>query len=349
MDDTAAYEGYETRLYRDASHNTVQIYLDRHSGRAVLLWADALDESAAFTMRDADGNRHRWSGRTRRRPSRAKVARATSRIACGLRSPVSRSGGSCSGRCASSETFNTRRQICATSARRRTSWHWSRRSSRISRGSRHASSGRSSRCSTSRASRRFARGSLPRSRCVEPPHVDGPRRQGCARWQESFRARAVWRCASTEARARGATVEIRALSAQPLRYSIRVTTDGTALTPLSRADIFNSSFLEFLARAKSRGDTSIRYRRLEREVRSVELLSSGEKLMAGLPNYATYFGRDVLMTALMMRSIWTPAMSERDDRERARQALPYRRCVARGSARRAGHPGARGGIQRGYR
>jgi len=29
----------------------------------------------------------------------------------------------------------------------------------------------------------------------------------------------------------------------------------------------------------------------------VELLSYREKLMAGLPNFATYFGRDMLMTA----------------------------------------------------
>ena len=55
MDDTAAYQGYATRLYRDSKSNTVQIYLDRKSGREVLLWADALDESAGFTARDARG------------------------------------------------------------------------------------------------------------------------------------------------------------------------------------------------------------------------------------------------------------------------------------------------------
>ena len=55
MDDTAAYQGYATRLYRDSKANTVQIYLDRRAGREVLLWADALDESAAFTARDASG------------------------------------------------------------------------------------------------------------------------------------------------------------------------------------------------------------------------------------------------------------------------------------------------------
>ena len=45
-------------------------------------------------------------------------------------------------------------------------------------------------------------------------------------------------------------------------------------------------------------------------MRSVELLSSEQKLMAGLPNFATYFGRDMMMAALMMRPIWRPAMSE---------------------------------------
>src|SRR3712207_5208856 len=32
--------------------------------------------------------------------------------------------------------------------------------------------------------------------------------------------------------------------------------------------------------------------------------------MAGLPNYATYFGRDMLVTALMMRPIWRGEVSE---------------------------------------
>jgi hypothetical protein len=32
--------------------------------------------------------------------------------------------------------------------------------------------------------------------------------------------------------------------------------------------------------------------------------------MAGLPNYATYFGRDMMMTSLMMQPVWTDAMPE---------------------------------------
>ncbi|MGH7672841.1 MAG: hypothetical protein ACREMC_08070, partial [Gemmatimonadales bacterium] len=55
LDDPAAYEGYATRLYRDARGNAVQIYLDRKNGRVVHLWADALNESMGFTARDTAG------------------------------------------------------------------------------------------------------------------------------------------------------------------------------------------------------------------------------------------------------------------------------------------------------
>src|SRR5204863_6503051 len=55
LDDTSAYQGYRTRVFRDARGNAAQVVLDRMSGRVVLLWADALDESAAFTCRDTTG------------------------------------------------------------------------------------------------------------------------------------------------------------------------------------------------------------------------------------------------------------------------------------------------------
>src|SRR5437870_1049989 len=55
LDDSAAYLGYQTRLYRDAAGNTVQIYLDARADRVVHLWADAEDESIGFTARDANG------------------------------------------------------------------------------------------------------------------------------------------------------------------------------------------------------------------------------------------------------------------------------------------------------
>src|SRR5712692_3159741 len=52
LDDPAAYEGYTARLYRDARGNTVEIYIEGKTGRVVHVWADALNESIGFTVRD---------------------------------------------------------------------------------------------------------------------------------------------------------------------------------------------------------------------------------------------------------------------------------------------------------
>ncbi|MEO7963465.1 MAG: hypothetical protein ABIT38_06085, partial [Gemmatimonadaceae bacterium] len=55
LDDTAAYRGYMTRLFRDAAGNTLQIYLDRREGRVVHIMADADNASIGFSARDARG------------------------------------------------------------------------------------------------------------------------------------------------------------------------------------------------------------------------------------------------------------------------------------------------------
>jgi hypothetical protein len=97
-------------------------------------------------------------------------------------------------------------------------------------------------------------------------------------------------------------VTIRPLGSEPIDLRVEIATDGPALHPLTRDAIFNPAFRRFADSAKSP--------RIEREIRGFELLSSREKLMAGLPNYATYFGRDMLMTALLMAPIWSDTMDE---------------------------------------
>ncbi|HEX7940675.1 MAG TPA: hypothetical protein VF488_02685, partial [Gemmatimonadaceae bacterium] len=76
LDDPAAYAGYQTRFFRDAAGNTLQIYLDSRAQRVVHLMADAEDESIGFTARTpgrmpaalawaSDAARIGRSGRTR--------------------------------------------------------------------------------------------------------------------------------------------------------------------------------------------------------------------------------------------------------------------------------------------
>src|SRR5947207_9822888 len=55
LDDSAAYEGYTARVFRDSRGNSVEIYIEGKTGRVVHLWADALNESVGFTARNSGG------------------------------------------------------------------------------------------------------------------------------------------------------------------------------------------------------------------------------------------------------------------------------------------------------
>src|SRR5262249_42655255 len=101
-------------------------------------------------------------------------------------------------------------------------------------------------------------------------------------------------------------IAIRPRAAGPLSPPATAPTAAARLPPLDRNRIFPPGFLAFCARVQRQGPASKRARRLERELRGMELVSYEEKLMAGLPNFATYFGRDMMMTALMMADIWRP-------------------------------------------
>ncbi len=107
---------------------------------------------------------------------------------------------------------------------------------------------------------------------------------------------------TTRVRLAGGVLTIRSLGTRPVTFSVEIATDGPALDPLNRKQIFSTAFRRFADSARSP--------RLEREIRGFELLSSKQKLMAGLPTYATYFGRDMLMTALLMEPVWSDTMPE---------------------------------------
>jgi len=309
VDDTAAYQGYKTRFYRDSRNNAVQIYLQPPGSRVVLVWADAANESVGFTLRDPAGRPARldWgaeeaevadSGSTR--SIEYQLAADAPRVQLGL--------------------------FVLGSMRVERDFQYDRRHLKPFTGPPF----------------RVAEESLLVATLTQLPADEQARQleilgadsvatlrrrldptlaidQADSTWVASIRRPSldgrnhltleirVNRAAAT-ARIVGRTFVVASRSTSPVRLRVRVTTDAAPLTPLSRTDIFTPAFLQFLARARDTNDP--RYRRLEREVRGVELLSSKEKLMAGLPNFATYFGRDMLMTALMMRPIWSEAISE---------------------------------------
>src|SRR5690242_9762323 len=287
LDDSAAYEGYAARLYRDSRRNSVEIYIDGKTGRVVHLWADGLNESIGFTVRDSGGQE-----------TNAAVA------------------------------FGAGPATVGASKTRR----WLRYSLTVP-GGRSTQIGQIL-LGSMRIERDFGYAGRVHDSIDAPPFVPQEftalaRRLGGAypsrlvpllslthagtRWraqayQPSLDARNhMWLTISgdtrqSRAQLSGRVLTVRARGLEPVELLVEIATDGPALDPLDRKQIFSDAFRHFADSAKSP--------RLEREVRGFELLSSRQKLMAGLPTYATYFGRDMLMTALLMEPVWADTMPE---------------------------------------
>jgi len=271
LDDPAAYAGYTTRVYRDSRANAVQIYIDAQSGRVVHVWADALDESLGFTVRETavafgagdatvgtTGSR-RWLRYSLTLPG-GSPARIGQFLLGSMR--IERDFGY-AGRVRDSLDAPT---FVVPEMRQLAQRLGTRYSVRLA------------------PSLSIARTASRWTIRVSQPSLDGKNR--------------LWLTLSGDARRSRGTlanrvVTIQALGPDPVELRVEIATDGAALHPLSRAEIFNPAFLRFAE-----------------EIRGFELLSSREKLMAGLPNYATYFGRDMLMTALLMAPIWSDTMDE---------------------------------------
>jgi hypothetical protein len=313
VDDPAAYRGYQTRFYRDSHRNTVQIYLEPRAARTTLVWADAANESAGFTSRDAQGHPAplAWDG-TDAVVSDSAGFRV---IEYGLaaKAPAVRLGWVVLGSMRverdvvyarrhlqpfTAPAFVVQEESLLVAAVRRLP---------VAEQQAHLALLRARTLDELKARLRPTITSAQSDsgwtvRLVRPSLDAGT----TMILELSGSARA------SAARAGDRTVAIRSRTGRPVRFRVRVFTSAEPLTPLSREEIFNPEFLRFLdqARGSAGADSTRQGRRLEREVLGVELLSSREKLMAGLPNFATYFGRDGMMTALMMRPIWTPAMAE---------------------------------------
>jgi hypothetical protein len=313
LDDPAAYRGYRTRFYRDSRRNTVQVYLEPRGGRAVLVWADALNESAGFTVRDVRGRPARldWDARNATVADSGDFRSIEFGLTAGA--PAVTIGWPVLGSMRVERDFvYARRQLDPYTAPPFVVQEESLLVAAVAR------------LPEAEQRQHLALLHAPTLAALQQrlrPAITSARDAG--QWVVRMVRPALDSSATmvlelrgdtltTRLRTGGDTVRVASRSGGRVRFHARVLTDAAPLTPLSREEIFNPEFLAWLERAhdSSGAAGALRARRLEREVRGVELLSSREKLMAGLPNFATYFGRDGMMTALMMRPVWTAAMAE---------------------------------------
>ena len=309
LDDTTSYQGYKTRFYRDSEQNTFQIYMEPRSGRVVNLWANGANESIGFTAHDAKDRPAPlgWGSDTAGTEETAIEYELTSQ------SPYIQIGSFILGSMRIERDFQySKRHLRPFSANSFVVAEESLLVVRI---------GRLPRAERRQALELLRAAGLAELRSRLNPVVVKPKNDSTSTIRVSRQSLDAQTYLSLDlrvdtsevtARPSGNTLVLRSKAGSPFRFTVRVSTNAPSLTPLKRAEIFNQSFLDFLTEAGRARDSagSQKYRRLERQVRAVELLSSKEKLMAGLPNFATYFGRDMMMTALMMRPIWSPAMSE---------------------------------------
>src|SRR5438876_2421548 len=296
LDDPAAYEGYTARLYRDARGNSVEIYIEGKTGRVVHVWADALNESIGFTAREG-------GGRGGQETNAAVAAVAFDQGGATVGATGGRGG-----------RRWLRYSLTVQGGRSIRIGQILLGSMRIERDFGYAGRVRDSIDAPTFVVPEMAefakRMGAPYSERLTPSVrlTSTPRDWTLRASQPSLDGRNhLWLTLRGDARTtlatlRGGVLTIRALGTRPVTVSVEIATDGRALDPLRRNQIFSTAFRRFADSAKSP--------RLEREISGFELLSSRQKLIAALPTYATYFGRDMLLTALLMEPVWADTMPE---------------------------------------
>ena len=311
LDAAAAYEGYQTRVYQDASGNAFQVYV-KSTGRVVNLWADAANESVGLSVRDSSGKPAELAWGSSGAVVERSPARRTRSVAYGLEAPSTVSIG----------------LFLLGSMRVERDFGYGERDSLpldAPAFTQHELLELIEHIAKLKGAERARHLALLGAKSVEALRARlSPQitlQHGDTAWvvaieQPSFDGKThLWLSLQGDTRetapaVSGNVVTIRRPAGGVVRWSVRVTTDAAALTPLTRKEIFNDDFDKSAARVRADTAHPLRWRRLEREIRGAELLSYREKLMAGLPNFATYFGRDMLMTALLMQPVWAPAMPE---------------------------------------
>ncbi len=304
LDDAETYRGYTTRFFQDSAENTLQIYIKESSGRVVNLWADAANESISFTARDSAGQpvNLAWGSAGAQLSSDGK----TRYVEYSLSSPLPSLD-------VGHFLLNTMRlerdfqylqqHLLPFDSEPPVPEELTGAIEKLQllpaeiRG-RHLALLNADSLGTLRSRLSPQVRKLSESRAlVEATTFDG---------LNHLSLEVGMNGGSGTLTVSKNKISFRSGENQPVEFSVKIATDSPALTPIRSADIFNPSFFEFFERSRSKSS----FKRLERQIKSMELVSSREKLVAGLPNYATYFGRDMMMSALMLEPVLKPEMLE---------------------------------------
>ncbi|MCI0695150.1 hypothetical protein L0337_24470 [candidate division KSB1 bacterium] len=324
LDDSSTYRGYTTRFFRDTAGNTVQIVLNQNTGRVVNLWADAANESISFTARDTAGRPAEFAWDSPGAEVSSEGLARYVRYTLASKSTVLDIGFFLLGSMRKERDLQyQQRHLLAFGVEPfieneliELIGHIERLPAPVR--ARHLTLLGAKDTQTLRARlvpeitlRRQGSKNVVR---IQQSTFDGKNNLSLELSVESSQALA---------NVLNDKVSIRSLQRQPIQLAVKVGTDSPALTPLRREEIFNHDFTKFYENARvenagkvlKMGDAAakrraLRFLWLDRQVASLELMSYEEKLMAGLPNFATYFGRDMMMSALMMEPIWNSAMLE---------------------------------------
>jgi hypothetical protein len=328
LDDTAAYRGYRTRFFRDSDGNTVQLAINQTTGRVVNLWADAADESISFTLRDS----MHQPAPTAWASEGAALSRDRTRRFLQYRL---RTG---------SRAIDIGLFLLASMRKERDFQYLHKDLLPLDSEPYEekplpellANLARLSETERARHLNLLHAGSIQEVRSRLTPNFAQSVEAGS--WiitvtQPTFDGRNLLSLGisgdTTQSRASllGNVISMHSAGPGPITCMICIGTDSRSLTPLTRDKLFKDDFFHYYRRITADRDSlrhlrpptlpssserrsPYRVERFERQLKSVELLSSREKLMAGLPNYGTYFGRDMMMSAMMMESILQPAVRE---------------------------------------
>jgi hypothetical protein len=327
VDDPAAYQGYQTRFYRDAAGNTLQVYVNQRDGRVVNVWGNTANESVGLTIRDAAGTPAPITWGRDSATVDTQSRRRSVEYQLRVDAPAIEAGHFQLG------TMRVERDFQYFEAHHQPfgSPPFPRPEldtlianlERLDQAERRRQLELLGVSSVAELRKRLQPAlSVDRGRTHARARVEHPSFDGQNRIALELRVNRR----DAEVRRTGNAVSIRSRRGGSIPLTVRVETDADPLTPLRYTEIFNPRFLQYFdsLRAQAQGilqkaattrtaaeeEQLRRFHRMERQAKSLELLSSHEKLMAGLPNYGTYFGRDMLMTALMMEPVWTEQMAE---------------------------------------